>query len=333
MIPHNEGSSRHALADFVNSVCQTRGPKKPMGQAAPAIDRPHYYLLRKFKGDVDLLIILNTKRCHYQCDFCNLPAKSSRTFIDSEHILAQMQYVFDEVADAISVVDRVSLSNEGSVLDEATLPRSALTEFIEACTQLPACRRIVLETRLEFVTESRLRDIETLANGRVIDILTGLETINDRIRNEVLGKRQDLTSFTQGLDAIAQLEHPALTSYVLVKPDFAQTDDDAMAEATRTILYLAEQCAARSIALGVRINPMYIAEGTQWANTAQTQGYQPPRLTDVLELAEWCEAQGIPAYIGLSSEGLADETTSYRAREDFSKAHLKRAIRLNTSGA
>lgn len=58
--------------------------------------------------------------------------------------------------------------------------------------------------------------------------------------------------------------------------------------------------------------------------------YRPPRLSDVLEqLARRKADQGIRIYLGLTSEGLADEDGTYRVREDFSRKLLRDAIVWN----
>src|SRR5437870_4532253 len=80
----------------------TLGQTKKMGHASPVEARPHYFLLRTFKGENDLLVIFNTKRCRYQCFFCQLPAKSSRTLISGDELLSQFDYVLDEEKHALS---------------------------------------------------------------------------------------------------------------------------------------------------------------------------------------------------------------------------------------
>ena len=102
------------------------GQRKELGSAAESIDRPHYFLHRTFLGDQDLLVIFNTKRCRYQCSFCQLPAKSSINWIPSSSIQEQFRYVLSELKHSLSVISRVTLANEGSVLDFTTFPDDAL---------------------------------------------------------------------------------------------------------------------------------------------------------------------------------------------------------------
>ncbi|WP_330342464.1 radical SAM protein [Streptomyces sp. NBC_00557] len=325
-------STSPALDEFLGGLYRSFGPPKAMGESAPAADRPHFFLHRNFLGEQDLAILFNTKRCRYQCKFCALPFKSSREWIPEEEVLAQFRYVLEEDKHALGVLERVTIANEGSVFDETTFPAAALTQITAAVRKLPRVRKIVLETRLEFLREERLREIAD-NSGKQLDILTGFETLDEDLRERVLGKREPLETFLRGLDTVGRAGCE-LTAYVLFKPDPVMTDEEAWAEAEASIDYLHEHCATRGIPLTIRLNPMYVARGTQWARRAeQVQDYLPPRLSDIIALAERKRAQGIAVYLGLTSEGLSDEDKTYRAREDFSRQLIKQGIVMNGDGS
>lgn len=307
----------------VRQLYQAFGQQKPMGNSAPTTTQPHYFLLRTFHGENDLLVILNTKRCRYRCFFCQLPAKSSPYFIPGEDILAQFGYVLHEAKHALSILDRVTLSNEGSVLDAVTLPRETLLQIARCIHELRRVRRLVLETRLEFVDPAFIQQIKDAAPRVTVNLLTGFETYTPFIRDEILGKREPLPQFEQGLDRVAA-SGADLSAYVLYKPVPEMTDAEAFAEADRTICYLREQCARRGIRLSIRLNPMYVAKGSRWAKRAATiPQYRPPRLTDIMRLAEKHAVEGLRVYIGMSTEGLDEPNGSYASREDYSPALIK----------
>jgi len=299
-----------------------------MGVPAPNTRMPHYFLHRTFMGENDLLIILNTKRCAYQCYFCQLPAKSTTAQVSAEDILAQFMYVMEEMRHSLSVLDRLTLSNEGSVLDPDTLPTEALLEIAKCTHELRRVRTFVLETRLEYLDERVIEQIRRLAPRVKINILTGFETHSPKIRDKVLFKRESLSQFQDGLDRVAA-NHLDLTAYVLYKPSQTMTDAEAFLEADRSIEYLIEECKTRGISLTIRLNPMYAAKGSPWAQIAKkTPNYSPPRLTDVMRLAEMKEHESIKIYIGLSTEGL-DDGSNYQSREDYSPSLLRQVILFN----
>lgn len=317
-----------AVEQLIRDLYRQFGPPKPMGASAPAPDRPHFFLHRNFLGEQDLAILFSTKRCRYQCTFCALPAKSSRTWIGAEQVIAQFEYVATELRHSLGVLERITIANEGSVLDQATFPVEALDEIVGSIRALPRVRRILLETRLEFVRHERLAELQE-SSGKQLNVLTGFETHDPVLRDDLLGKRQSLEAFCAGLDEVATAG-AELTAYVLFKPEPTMTDAEASAEAEASIDYLHGECESRRIPLQVRLNPIYVAEGTPLARRiAALDGYQPPRLTDVIMLAERKRSEGVDVYLGLTSEGLSDERNTYRGREDFSRTLLKHAIIMN----
>jgi radical SAM enzyme (TIGR01210 family) len=314
---------REELASYLEQLYDLYGQRKEMGKASPAPNLPHFFLLRTFLGENDLLVILNTKRCRYQCAFCTLTAKSSRTWIVEEAIVEQFRYVADEMRHALSIIDRVTLSNEGSILDESTFSPTALDQIFDAISRMRRVRRIEIETRMEFVTPERLRRLSALIPRAHLGILAGFETVNERIRDKILKKQESLPAFLSGLDRIAQAG-ASLTAYILYKPDPGMTDTDASEEATASIRFLTKECANRNLPLSIRLNPMYLAVGSRWAKlAAESPGYLPPRLTGAMRVAEEETQRGVPVYIGLSSEGLAGDGGSYLARDDYHPILIK----------
>lgn len=318
------------LAEEIRQLYDEFGQRKPMGMAASDIHRPHYFLHRTFLDMQDLLIIFNTKRCRYQCHFCELPLKSSTSRISDDDILAQFKYVLYELKHSLSVLDQLTLSNEGSVLDSDTFPTETLLTIGACSHELRRVQRLVLETRLEFVTQDVIHQLKDMNPRATIDILTGFETVDTDIRDELLFKRETIDDFLVGLDKVA-ISGTSLTAYVLFKPSPVMTDEEAFFEAENSIDFLSDQCSQRHIPLTIRLNPMYAARHSKWAQLARvTPIYAPPRLTDVLKLSEKKAQEGIRIYIGLSIEGLADPWGTYKSREDFSPTLLKKALLFNS---
>ena len=317
------------LEAMVRNLYEEFGQQKLMERSVSDSEVPNYFLLRTFMGENDLLILFRTQRCRYQCHFCQLSVRSPRTWISGDDILAQLVHVVYEMKHSLSILDRITLSNEGSILDDETFSRQALLTIARCIQELRRVRTIVLETRLEFVDPVFIHQLQELSSRSTINILTGFETVNRHLRDNVLVKREPLELFLDGLDKVAD-SGAELTSYVLYKPSPDMTDAEAWIEAEQTIDYLVEQCQRRAIPLSVRLNPMYRAEGSRWAKLAlSTPEYRPPRLTDVMRLAEKKAQEGVQVYIGLSNEGLSDARGDFTAREDWSPNLVKPIILFN----
>jgi len=301
-----------------------------MSEGCPQDTRkPRFFLHRTFLGEQDLLIIFNTKRCRHNCYFCSLPSISSPLSVPENDILAQFEYVLDELKHSLSVLDRITISNNGSVLDKETMPSEALIRIAKCIKEIRRIRTIVLESRLEFVDCLVIRNMKQADPRSAVNVLTGFETLDANIRDKILGKREPLEAFEAGLDKVAK-SGADLTAFVLFKPSPIMDDTAAYAEAEASIEYLVRQCDRRDIDLTVRLNPMYAAINSKWAEMAlATPEYRPPRLTDTLKLAIAKSKEGVRIYIGLSTEDQDLEGGSYKYREDYSRELLKEAILFN----
>lgn len=316
------------LEKYLSDLYRRFGPPKPMNGVVEDREQPHFFLHRNFLGEQDLAILFNTRRCRYQCKFCALPYKATKEWVGRELVVQQFKNVIQEVRHSLGSFERLTIANEGSVFDDTTFPHDALQEIVRSARAIPNIRKVVIESRLEFVRAEALKQFRE-ESGKRIDILTGFETLNEVLRDQVLGKREPLSVFLQGLDEVAA-GGAELTAYVLFKPNPRMSDAEAQFEAEASVDYLTTECKQRGIPLIIRLNPMYLSRGTPWAREALSNSeYQPPRLSDVLALAEKKQHEGVRIYYGLTSEGLSDAEGTYRGREDFSTALLKKAIIAN----
>jgi len=314
------------LAEKVHALYREFGPSKQMGESSDDTQRPHFFLERVFLGEADLAILFNTRRCQHQCSFCALPFKSTKEYIGQTEIEAQFTSVLHQVKDSLGILNRLTIANEGSVFDERTYPQRALINILTAVSNIPNITRVVFESRHEYFSDDVAKEASTVFSGS-LNLLTGFETLNAALRRE-LGKDTSIESFETFLDKIAS-NNWELTTYVLFKPGTRMSDADAYDEASDTINYLSSQCKRRGVPITIRLNLMYLAQGTQFAKRAHENGYVPPSLSDVLRLAVDKRNIGIPVYLGLTSEGLAKPEDTYRSRSDFSQQILRAAILNN----
>ena len=238
----SDPSTDKSLAAHIAQLYDSFGQRKPMPRSSPDPNLPLFFLLRTFLGENDLLVILNTKRCRYQCAFCQLPAKSTKFFVPDEAVVEQFRFVATELQHSLSIVNRVTLSNEGSVLDEQTLGGDCPAQIVAAIGAMRGCAGSSSRHGWNSCGPTVLDQLKQPAPRATLGILTGFETVDQRIRDEVLKKREPLPMFLEGLDAVAAAG-AALTAYVLFKPDPQMTDQEGRDEAARTIEFLAASSA------------------------------------------------------------------------------------------
>lgn len=317
------------LNQYICELSKKNGSRKPMGKPSGSPSEAHYFLLRKFTSVLDFLIIFNTKRCRRNCHFCALPFKSGPKLISSDDIASQFACASEEIKPAIDVIERLTMSNEGSILDEMTFPRDALFRILSSYRYFPSAKECLLETRLEFVDEEVMKQCKKCVGESIsLCILTGVETISPNIRESVLNKREPIELIEEKFELLGR-EAINVCAYILYKPDPTMTDVEAYDEAKATVEYVKSLAIRSGITAAFRINPMYVAEGTPWSKKLDREQYRPPKLTDIARLSNSIRKSGHASYIGLTSEGLSDITLTYRARSDFSKDLYRQCILHN----
>src|SRR5262249_7531516 len=96
-------------------------------------DQPVTAFTRNVRGLPELVLVLYTKRCRYQCSFCRLPESSALSIVEAADIARQVDSAFDLVAQQRFAIKQISVGNEGSVLDATTLPADQLETVLRRC--------------------------------------------------------------------------------------------------------------------------------------------------------------------------------------------------------
>jgi radical SAM enzyme (TIGR01210 family) len=203
-------------------------------------------------------------------------------------------------------VRRLAVYNSGSVLDQRTLPKVALWYLCEQTGAFPGLREVCLDTRAEFVTEQGLDDLKKRLKGAQLSLAVGYETQDERIRNHILGKALSEGTF-QRTAALLAAQGVRLKAYVMVKPEPAASERDAIEEAVLTLRHLSETGRRLGLQVEVHLSPTFVARGSLLERLFLGRHYSPPTLWSVLEVVSRLEGQGLPIQIGLDAEGLAAE--------------------------
>lgn len=215
------------------------------------------------------------------------------------------------------------------MLDHMSIQHDDLIEILQAITQIRNIKTVVLETSISFVTRDIINKIKTTLGIVQLNILIGFETLDSDIRNNILGKNLSLCEFEKKLDLLADIGCD-ITTYILYKPSQYMTEHDAFLEAARTAEYLVAQSWIRDINLTIRLNPMFAAKDTEWADIAsKASGYTPPLISEVYRLSTLLD-KIVPTYVGLSTEGKDEEWGSYRVNSDFDRDILLDIIHFNS---
>jgi radical SAM enzyme (TIGR01210 family) len=281
-------------------------------------DHPADFWFQESVEGLILFVVFYTQACRWsRCLGCNLPARMSRHHVGFRHLMAQVDYLLDhpEVRSRRPALRKVIVSNNGSILDEATFSSTALIYLIAKLNlHLPKLAVLSLETRVEYVDPPELEFIaRALREGETptqLELAIGFEVFDDRIRNEVFRKGLTL----QGFEALCQLAtryRLHLKCYLMQKPVPEMSDEEGVRDIADAVAYLHHRSQQYGCHISVHLNPTYVAFGTLLERRFRLGEYSPPRLRDVARAALHAEGTSLSVFLGLSDEGLACEGGSF----------------------
>jgi len=268
-----------------------------------------------------LFLVLYTQACQWsKCLGCNLPSKSSLEHISWRMQLRQIEHVFNdpEVQKKRHDIQKVILSNNGSVLDEETFSSTALMDFVKMFNlHFPNLSVLTLETRPVYVHPAELEFLARgLAEGDTptyLEMAIGFEAFDDHIRNDVFEKGLSLEKFEELVAGVAEHREQGfrMKCYFMQKPVPGMTDDEAVEDIKNGIDYLSRLSEKHKVQINMHLNVTYVAFGTLLETAFKKGQYKPPYLEDVRRAVLHAEGKGISIYVGLFDEGLAVKGGSF----------------------
>jgi len=265
-----------------------------------------------------LFVVFYTLACRWgRCLGCNLPARSSPVHIDYRALLRQIDGIFGSpaVVTRRQEIRKVIVSNNGSILDEATFSSTALFYLLARLNlHFPRLAVLSIETRPEYVDLAELELIaRALAEGDTptsLELAVGFEAFDDGIRNDIFRKGLHKRKFERLVGNAARYGFH-LKCYFMQKPIPGLSDDEAVADIHQAVDYLAHLAIRENARMNMHLNPTYAARGTELETAFRRGDFRPPWLTDVARAALHAAGKPLSVFIGLSDEGLAVEGGSF----------------------
>ncbi len=118
-------------------------------------------------------------------------------------------------------IPMICIYNAGSILNDKEMPNSELVEILKIVNKNKAnIKRIIIESRPEFINYDILSQISEACKGQTIEIGMGLETSDDIIRNKCINKGFSFQSYKEAVDKIKEFDNIKVLTYITVKPLF-----------------------------------------------------------------------------------------------------------------
>ena len=303
----------------------------------------------------EIFLTLYTKKCSWsQCSFCALPTLSSPTQVDPDHILAQARIVFNALReDELNKVRRLFISNNGSVLDQDTMPADVMDHICElAYLNCPSLEVICFETRYEWIKKVTLEHL--IGNFQFwhylyreigirrseypvkVQLSCGYETRDPYLRNNILNKGYPEEIVSQSFKICSDVgidtgNSVLLDKYVLLKPAPEMTNEEAVEEAAQTIAHLTGLGQCFNVPVSIRLNPTFVAKNSHLHKHFKERNYAPPTLKDVVKVLHICHTKNIKSriFVGLNDEGLGVKGGSFKRRSKTDGLYYKALTEFN----
>lgn len=226
-------------------------------------------------GVVDaFVIILRTRGCSWAvktgCSMCGYFNDSAWRKLSADNILSQ----FNMAMKNYNGEQIVKIFTSGSFLDENEMPKIALEKIL--LNLADKTRKISIETRPEYVTEERLKEIRKLVDKSDLEISIGLESANNKILEYSINKGFKFEDYRKAAKIIIENDLK-LKTYLLVKPPFLterEAINDCIDSAKKIMGFPGT----------ISLNPVCIQKNTVVEYLWKNKEYRPPWLWSITEI-------------------------------------------------
>jgi radical SAM enzyme (TIGR01210 family) len=216
-----------------------------------------------------MVIILRTVGCWWSrkqgCLMCGYNQAASESGIGEEQLLQQLEAAKSKFQGE----EMVKIYTSGSFLDEREVPQSSRKLILEAFS---SCKRILFESRPEFVTEPGLADLPT----EKVEIALGLESADDLVLRKCVNKGFGVSDYERAATLIKD-RGMRVRTYLLLKPPYL-TERQAMRDTISSIKF------SSRFSDSISINPVNVQRDTLVESLFRRGDYRPPWLWSLVEV-------------------------------------------------
>jgi len=254
-----------------------------------------------------LMVVLSAPGCAWHrksggCSFCAFPSSlGTGTQVSAADFGAQLEAALAHIPPGAAPPVHLDLYASGSYLNPEEVPEEAQVALLARAAALPPVARLTVETRPEYVEPARLERLVRATDGKPLEVAIGLETADDRIRDERLHKGFSWADFARAAETLASCG-ANLVAYVLLKP-LDTPEREALEDAASSAAQVFELGKRLGLMTRVALEPCFVAPGTRLSTEFEAGRYRPPWLWSALEVVSRVAPLG-ELHVGLSDEGL-----------------------------
>ena len=226
----------------------------------------------------EFTVILKTKGCNWAlgqwggCSMCSYVQDSYIREITPKNIINQFEFALTKKLDEINnSTDNyvIKLFNSGSFLDDNEISNEVRKHIFNKVVEIPQITEIVIESRVEYINEEKVKEIKDLSNGKYIEVAIGLESTDDHIRNNYVNKGLVFEDFLNAINLLKTYDL-GIRVYLLLKPPFLN-EQAAIDDCIKSIEDLIDLKVHT-----ISINPVNIQKDSYVEYLWRQNRYRPP---------------------------------------------------------
>ncbi len=251
-------------------------------------------------------VILRTRGCSYArspsggCMHCAL-LQNSNPNISDYNLKKQLENELKKYQN--QEFQQLDILTLGSFFDDNEVSEEFRTYALKLAFRIKSLKRVLVESRPEFITEEKIEDALHLLKGINLEIGIGIESSNNAVRYNLLNKGYSLSEVEDSVKLLYKLK-ACFLGYVLVKP-LGLNEKEAIEDAVETINFIFDLGKKYKIPTRVALEPFYIPRKSIAEKEYYEGQYKPLRLWSLVEILRRTDNLG-SIFIGLNDEGLSD---------------------------
>ncbi len=222
-----------------------------------------------------LTVIFQTSGCRWNnCTMCGYVYDSAQKPPSHDDLMKQFENALSRCKDEEFIL---KIFTSGSFLDDSEIDAATRKEMLSRLGADVRVKKVIAETRPEYVTEERLSE-SIAALGKRFEVAVGLETSNDMIRKDCINKGFSFSDFVSASEVAGQ-EGATVKAYLLLKPPFL-SEGVAVNDMIQSIN------DAAPYAETISINLCNVQKGTLVEEMFERGDFRPPWLWSAVEVLE-----------------------------------------------
>lgn len=202
------------------------------------------------------------------CHHCDIGSGEGTQF-DAEKNLRRIEWFKNYYASVFPKLSHLVIYNSGSTLNPVELSPEVLESLLKYVRTLPNLKMLSMDSRESFVTPARVMQLAShLGRRRELRIILGVESADDRIRNEILEKRMSKRAIESAVRTIASVREKVNSdrttnlaslgiSINVVIGGPGTTAATAVNDAVGTSVYGVELAEAYRLPIDLNLHPYY----------------------------------------------------------------------------